>query len=293
MNLTTRAFPLVAVIAITLSVAGCSAASDNTADPQDTSGKDFASGALPLDEYQYAPGQDVKVAYADALIAQPCLAKKGFNTPVPYLDTSKLDMTVRDPFTEQRAQTAGYHPLAVVQSSADAWHNYAYRTLQPGEQEAIDACNEELSKQQPAAPIATANFVTSLSSAAFESSLRKEPVLTAAAKWRTCMKDAGVPDLPTIPVQMPSQSVATRFGLSDPESPSASTVTEDERALALKDVGCRTSSGFARAQYDAEWDAQDQQLKQNTAELASARKQLEKLDNTVTKIISANAPSAG
>ncbi len=284
-----RAFPLVVALGAAATLAACSSAEQQPL-AIDLPTKDQLAGVMPLDEFQYPPGQDLKVSYAEALVTQPCLDKKGFVAKVPFVNTSNLDMSVRDPFDRDRAATLGYHSRGAVSAPDSAWVEYAYRTLKPGEQEALDSCYEELAEDRPEVPAQTSNFASSLAAAAFESSLRKPEVKAAESEWQECMKESGIPDLPSLPVEMPSKSVAVKFGLDKPGSVSASVVTQEERDLAVFDVGCRESSGFAEAQYDAEWTAQVEAVRDNGDALIAARNELTDLDRRITDIISENAP---
>ena len=54
------------------------------------------------------------------------------------------------------------------------------------------------------------------------------------------------------PALMPSWPVADHFGATL----EGSTVSQDERDLALKDVACQSSSGYRNALYEAEWKRQ-------------------------------------
>ena len=281
------AFPLIIAIGISASLVGCASQPEKL--QVDLPAKNVAAGIMPLDEYQYPAGEDIKAAYARALLMQPCLNEKGFVQKVPFVDIGTLNKSERNPFDEKRAGEFGYHSNGVVNNRNSAWASYAYRTLKPGEQAALDGCNSKLSTSLPNAPVQTSNFASGLAAAAFDSSLRKSAVVAAESKWRSCMANAGVPDLPRGPMEMPSKSVASKFGLDKPESAAARVVSNEEKKLALRDAQCRQSSGFTKAQYDAEWSAQVEALKKNADALVAAKKEFADFDRRVTTIITQNA----
>ena len=86
-------------------------------------------------------------------------------------------------------------------------------------------------------------------------------VRAAAQRWRKCMAPQGIADLPEEP-QM-AQSVATKFGLGQPDGDDTATdtnVSAEEIKLAVADAKCREQSGYEQLVYDLQWVGQEQIL---------------------------------
>lgn len=86
-------------------------------------------------------------------------------------------------------------------------------------------------------------------------------VRAAAQRWRKCMAPQGIADLPEEP-QM-AQSVATKFGLGQPDGYDTATdtnVSAEEIKLAVADAKCREQSGYEQLVYDLQWVGQEQIL---------------------------------
>lgn len=239
---------------------------------------------MPLDGY--SPTISRKPDYAMALLEQPCMERRGFKRPVPWQDTTKLDAPLRSVFTTDVAAHAGYHTSGVsLPPHDDAWTSFANATLSPSAQAALDSCIAEAYKELPL-PGPSENLAFGLASAAYDRAMTSNTVKSAGQRWKSCMRPYGVIDLPDDPVEMPSPSLAKKFDLGGSASPSA-----EELKIAVADVGCRESSGWAKASYDAEWNAQVAILEKNQNQLEAAKRDIDDYERRVMKAITENEPA--
>jgi hypothetical protein len=96
--------------------------------------------------------------------------------------------------------------------------------------------------------------INSIESAGWNAAPDAPRVQAAAEEWVACMSDVGVVDLPADPRKMPTESVV---GATDPSNPLAQYVpSAREIEVAVADAECRESSGYTKAFFDAQVDAE-------------------------------------
>jgi hypothetical protein len=271
--------------AVALSLGACSLLPETTPTAHlELPSKNEDLWVMPLDSY--TPPVSRKPDYGMALLEQPCMDSHGFKRAVPWQDPAALDAPLRSVFNVKVAEQKGYHVSAVTAPPASpAWTAFAYRTLAPGEQSALDACIAEAYKKLPP-PSPSENLAPGLAQTAFNSSLATASVKAADQKWKACMRPYGVIDLPDYPGNMPSPSLVKKFDLGGSPQPSA-----DEIKLAVADAACRDSSGWTAASYNAEWDAQVVLLRKNQSQLDAAKRDIDDYNRRVSRAISANEPA--
>jgi hypothetical protein len=118
-------------------------------------------------------------------------------------------------------------------------------------------------------------------------------VKEAASRWRECMADAGLPDLPAVPEEMPPASVDDGGGSAIDAPYSVGDefdVSAEERRVAVADATCQDSSGYASALYDAEWEAQAEAMESHADDLVRYGEQLEEQRARAESYLAENAP---
>jgi hypothetical protein len=209
---------------------------------------------LPLD--QFGPVDLAASQYAQDLLVSRCMERSGYDWPVaPYRPneppTATWNAVGRRLFDVEIAQSYGYRLApARDQAAVKLAAELNARELAEPEEHARDHCFEELRRHLPAFET---DLISSFGGAAYDAALANEGLLAAEKKWRACMRPLGISDLPRMPLEMPSPSVAKRFAvgrnLNAPPAP-------EEVRLASADARCRESSGFATRLYDLEVDNQ-------------------------------------
>ena len=279
------------VVAATVSVAAACApaATDQHPNALYTEGKDIARWTLPLDPYLLSDLQLTKAAYAAALTVDDCLADKGIDDPVPYVDIDAAygsDVTVRKWFDLKIAQTHGYHePSQQRPASLEAWDDFQRQASTPSEDEAFLACRDAPATVSPGYSNTLMNFTSGLAAAAYSGASKDPAVLESAAAWNACMADVGIEDLPLTPIEMPSESVRQRLGLGASIDGPITEPTGEEIDLATTDAECRDSSGFTKAFYDALWTRESSMLEDNEAALVDAGAEIESITSEIDDII--------
>ena len=242
--------------------------------------RDVATWAMPLDRFELTDQELDKGDYAQQLLIARCLATDGYDWPVPWQNVATLgnghgddnSRQVDGPLTAAVAASRGYHVAAVDPVSDGLWQTFVSRPLiGAAEQKAFDTCLHESWKTLPPANSGAraqdaSNVAIPLANQDYASARVDSTVLATTKKWFSCMADAGVPDLPETPDLMPSESVQQKYLTSA----AAGEATDAEKALAAKDVGCRASSGYTRALYDAEYTLQLRVTADQYAALAAA-----------------------
>lgn len=279
------------VAAATISVAAACApgSTDQRTDALDTQNKDIAQWALPLDPYLLSDLQLTKAAYAEAIVINDCLADKGIDDPVPYVDIDAAygtNVTVRKWFDLKVAQTNGYHePSQQRPAGLKAWDDFQHQASTPSEDEAFLACRDDPATDSPGYSNTLMNFTSGLAAAAHSGASKDPAVLESAAAWYDCMAEVGIEDLSTTPIDMPTESVRQRLGLSGSIDGPIAEPTAEEIDLATTDAECRDSSGFTTAFYDALWIRESSMLEDNEAALVDAGAEIENITSEIDEII--------
>lgn len=294
-----RRATLTAVITIgVLALAGCSAA-QRTANALPAQNR--AQWVTPLDTY--VPQKLVAASYAETLLDGQCMQKAGFaNWAVPWRESNpdpgpSWNLAGTRLFNQQLAKQYGYHSAPAVRSDTNpAWDEFVQRVntnTSDAEDAAFVSCQDQVRKDNPlVAPDAgSMNLALGYMAQASEIAKKAQPVLDAAAKWRTCMEPEGVTDLPGTPQEMPPASLRARFGLG-PSAPGASegAPTAEEIRLATVDARCQDSSGFQPKLYTEVWNETTKLYRDNFDALERAKAKLKRQDRAAQEVINTYAP---
>ena len=223
--------------------------------------KDSTKGTLPADPYRLP--DDRLQAYAENLYIANCMKQSGYEYPVQTYDWNDPATPLENApgysgrFTVAKAQAYGYH--RAPSKRREEWLKVVEQKNQllkdPAADKTFMACSEKLRSSGASDKLEgdVAPYVNDVS---------KLPAVRAAAqRWRKCMAPQGITDLPEEP-QM-AQSVATKFGLGQPDGDDTATdtnVSAEEIKLAVADAKCREQSGYEQLVYDLQWVGQEQIL---------------------------------
>lgn len=277
-----------------LSAAGCSflgsqvsAAAGVSAGP-----KNIDTWQLPLDQFSFTFAASREESHATGVLFETCMEEAGFTQPhILFLteSVSSYNPVGRKLFTPGLAAKWGYREA----HGPDYFPNYAAhmaensRELGPEEQEADDACMSRVRTRLPDIG-STANVISGLAFQANRAASNRPQVLAAIGLWRECMTPVGISDLPDTPEDMPTPSMADEFGMANDDVIAEPTITNREREIAVKDADCRVSSGFAKAAYEAEWDAQAAILAKNADAISRTGDHIAKHNALVQRILNDN-----
>lgn len=246
---------------------------------------------MPLDPY--LPGNPFLMDYAENLLVSPCMTEAGFHWTVPWQDIHQPPSPTRNAtdlriFTEAIAAEFGYRDQGSNLQPNDAWREVAQskQQISAAEERALIGCLETAREALPLLDGSTA-VATGFSNAALGAAQEDPNVKAAAQRWVECMKPAGMSDLPDSPFMMPTEALKRTLEMSSGSEPSA-----EEIELAVLDAGCRESSGWREAAYEAEWELQLEALLENADELERLRQIHSEHQALVMKVIAENAPSA-
>ncbi|BDZ49651.1 hypothetical protein GCM10025867_18920 [Frondihabitans sucicola] len=255
----------------------------------------MAQWALPLDAYQNDEGGNE--AYAEQLLVGGCLESQGISWPVAYQPeqadgNGNTASNGRTLFSSDIAQRFGYHQARTIDlpgfEKAREIEEVP-RELSASEDEAFTQClrqaRQKMGTEDPL-PQLSQEFAVE----PYDESERSAPVRAAAKKWVTCMKPLGISDLGSSPSEMPSDSLAKRFGLAGDGNTSPKPHS-DEIAIAVKDASCRTSSGWTHVLYDTEYERQLPVVAKHADELNRLRIQIKARQERVHQVIADNAPA--
>jgi hypothetical protein len=249
---------------------------------------------MPLDQFFETDRQSIAGSYAENLLMKPCMNDAGFEWEPPWRDIqAEGSPSVKENgisiFNVSLAKQFGYgfgpsQDLTIADQRE--WVERGQEAWTSAWDGPWDNCIESVRKRLPLSRnTQTAN---TLAADAGEAARQRGEVKAAAAAWRTCMQPAGVPDLPEWPYEMPSESVAEKFDIDVAQRHDPS---EEEIALAVMDANCRTSSGYAKTAYDAEWDEQVKLLNEHADELVADKAASDDYWVRSMKVIDEHAPA--
>lgn len=274
-------------VALTAALAGCS-------QPQaavDLPAQDVDRWVMPLDRFM--DPNDIASDYAETLLMGPCMRDSGFDWDVPWRDTDAAYRSTSSPagiriFNTQIARQYGYRSAPVMDPGAAAWTAWAYREIGEAELAAMKRCREQVrATELPLLP-GEAQFANDLAFQAYDAAEQDGGVRDAARTWRDCMADAGVPDLPATPKDMPSLWLIEKLDLGDPNA----TASAEEIRYATADAECREGSGYVDAFYQVLWDKEAALVRDNADALLRIEAVVTEHREQVTQIINEHAPPA-
>lgn len=283
-----------ALLATALVLTGC-AAQSHPLPTLPVPAKNLQNWTMPLD--QYVSGQDDSItdAYAENLLIAPCLAKDGYDFPVPWRNLDALhgpsfNAAGARLFTVALASEYGYHVAPNPDPSAQRWQEIVNSSPQMSDQEyeAFSSCLATARKTVHPLP-ESAEIATGYTNDAMTKAESDDQVKDKASAWKRCMRSTGVADLPDSPREMPPQSLVDRYGLA--EDGAAGPASEEELRIATADATCQETSGYHKALYDAEWRFQLQVMADHADDLNRAYEVLKKHRKEVAAVIADHAPS--
>lgn len=271
------------------------------------------SWAMPLDGY-VQPGWDVQ-DYASNLVAEPCLRGLGIDFPVPWATVAGLEASSDASETPERgnpspslawsrpldrdlAEHRGYHAPSTAGANRDGMRTWGEdpernAAFAAASQTATTRCFHEASRtlgtdDEDGAAQSASMVAKRLTYLAAVDARTDDTVLRAAAEWHACMAPADVPDLPTTPDRMPTQSIRMDSGTNIRSTP----VQDGEVAIAVRDADCQVSSGYRSALYDAEWSRLLHVTASDAAVLHAAKADQLVVDRRLSEAIRRLAPTA-
>jgi hypothetical protein len=280
-----RLSTVLVIIGTSLSLAAC--AEDPVDDSVVLAEMDRASWSLPLDPYQ-RPLVDV-IASAQDVFIQDCMRSSGIRWEVAPTEREAAvgeswNLVGRKLFSVELASEYGYgnssqiaRSVAVQRASSEA--ESANRSLPESAHAVFDQCladSREMTNE--AAGRDSYELAEQLAGVAYGDAKADDDVEEAASRWRGCLTEAGVPDLPRSPDQMPPDSIAG-LRASNVDGGDASgedeLVPAEEIRVAVADAACRESVGYASALYEAEWRAQSEALAARADDLSRYKQQID------------------
>lgn len=273
-----------------------------------------ARWVMPLDEFE-APSRLDLTVYAENLLTAQCLGESGIEWPIPWQPTDDADYLPppSNPsgfpaLTVEIAQESGYRGHfqpggwgSAVDRQATAKELNGIAASTPGFETVFNTCTKEARTTIPTSQVFDeSNRVLGWANEARSTVSTASPVITADSAWRDCMKGLGYGSVPETPLGedggMPTQALRHEVGIPDDPPPAIDDaprlpLTGAEIALAVDDAGCRESSGWSKAVYEALWDAQVKVLTQHADELVRMRDEWVATRARLLKVIAEHAPS--
>lgn len=292
-----------AAVVASAALAGCATAAVQGAD-LDLPAKNQSQWRLPLDQY-LPPLIDVEYD-AQQVFVHKCMAEAGREWVVrldpPGTTTGESwNAAGRKLFSVELAETYGYGNSGQIARSPEAeqaWLNGERSRRAVAEQapEAAEGCFEQSTAVLDDEPSwQVYDLAMEIAGGASGDAQEFPEVEEAASQWRECMADAGLPDLPAVPEEMPPASVDDGGGpaIDAPYSVGDEfDVSAEERRVAVADTTCQDSSGYASALYDAEWEAQAEAMESHADDLVRYGAQLEEQRARAESYLAEKTPEA-
>lgn len=290
-------------VVIVTGLTGCSTAGVHRAD-LDLPAKNQSQWRLPLDQYS-PPLIDVEYD-AQQVFVQKCMAEAGHDWVV-HLDPAgtttgeSWNAAGRKLFSVELAETYGYGNSGQISRSPEAEQAWldgerSRRALAEQVPEAAENCLDQSTAVLDDEPSwQVYDLAQEIAGGASKDAQESPEVVEAVSRWRECMADAGLPDLPAVPEEMPPASVDDGGGpaIDAPYSVGDEfDVSAEERRVAVADATCQDSSGYASALYDAEWDAQVDAMTSHADDLVRYGGQLEEQRARAESYLAENTPEA-
>ncbi|WP_336707050.1 hypothetical protein [Oerskovia sp. USHLN155] len=276
---------LVTGLLVATTLSGCTAGDDDV-DPRETAtryGYDETSATLsPV--YELVPEfKDPRDGYARDLLAQQCLQGVVEYLPLPPGSEPLLfdERTGQLRFDEQIAQEWGYPHLRLPTGPDTAVPDDVEITS--AMHDAMVACGQEADERLGLVPH---DYLTAVEAAGWETVDQDEGVQESIAAWRACMEPAGVVDLPTSPLEMPSPSVTgltgdAGGGTPEPQLP----LSEREREVAVTDARCRSEAGYDDAILQARAQGELAAIGQDSAGFDATRRAYAEYEKGIDAVI--------
>jgi hypothetical protein len=307
------------------SATGPDPASASTTGPMpDLPAKDIAHWAMPMDEYSAAALIPL-VSYAENRRMETCLSAEGFSWPIPVEPTDDAsylafpkNMSSFPALTVEIARQYGYTAYYMPGPTPDPQTSVTLNRIgqsTPGLDTTLLACRDESRKTFDGAKAGDIFNTTAMWIYEETKKIPQDPaVKKAAASWKQCITAAGYDVSISAPVgdegeQMPTQKLGielgfyaappTKFPTSggtygdtevDPDTAGPRKTTPAEIDLAVADASCRDTSGWTKAYYDAQWDAEVSVVQKHADQLKTMKADIEELTAQARRIIADNPP---
>ena len=294
--------PAAAAVA-SAALAGCASDAAQRID-LDLPAKNQSQWRLPLDQY-LPPLIDVEYN-AQQVFVQKCMAEVGHEwivrlDPAGTATGESWNSAGRKLFSVHLAETYGYGNSGQISRSPEAEQAWldgerSRRAVAEQAPEAAENCFDQSTAVLDDEPSwQVYDLAMEIAGGASGDAQQSSEVKEAASRWRECMTEAGLPDLPAVPEEMPPSSVDDGGGpaIDAPYSVGDEfDVSAEERRVAVADATCQDSSGYARALYDAEWDAQADAMKSHADDLVRYGAQLDEQRARAESYLAENTPEA-
>lgn len=288
--------------------------------------KDLAHWVMPMDEY--SPEVLMHLSnYAENRRMETCLSSEGFSWPIPVEPTDDASyftfpknkssfpaLTVE--IAKQFGYTANYMPGIWLEDGLQT-NTKLNRIAEssPGFEPVFRACLDASRTTFDVNKLS--DIYNTMSMWRYEESkgVPQEPaVKKASASWKKCISAAGYDVSISAPVgdegeQMPTQKLGIELGFYapppskfptngrtygdtevDPDTAGPRRSTPAEIELAVADATCRDSSGWTKAYYEAQWDAQVRVVQNHADQLKTMKADIEALTVQARQIVAENPP---
>jgi hypothetical protein len=282
-------------------LAGCATGDTQHAD-LDLPAKNQSEWRLPLDQY-LPPLIDVEYD-AQQVFVHKCMAEAGHGwvvrlDPAGTTTGESWNAAGRKLFSVELAETNGYGNSGQIARSPEAEQarldgENSRRVVAEQAPEVAESCFDQSTTVLDDEPSwQVYDLAMEIAGGASGDAQESPEVKEAASRWRECMADAGLPDLPAVPEEMPPASVDDGGGSAIDAPYSVGDefdVSTEERRVAVADATCQDSSGYASALYDAEWEAQAEAMESHADDLVRYGEQLEEQRARAESYLAENAP---
>lgn len=323
-----RAIIVLAVATLVAPIAGCATPPAAATGPMpDLPPKDAARWVMPMDEYSAALLVPL-VSYAENRRMETCLNKEGFSWPIPVEPTDSASylafpknvsafpaLTVA--IAKQYGYTAPYWPGPDSDPHTMVELNRIAESS-PGLDPTLLACREESRKTFDGGKASDIfNTASMWRWDAAKQAYQDPAVQKSGAAWKRCLGDAGYHVSIPAPISndewMPTQKLGEKLGIykphptvapqphggliqargdteGDPDKFEPVMPTPAEIELAVADATCRDSSGWTRAYYEAQWDAEVAVVQNHADQLKTMKADIEALTAQAQQIVADNPP---
>lgn|GEM_PF-3596864 len=288
--------------------------------------KDIAHWVMPMDPYSSAVLLQLS-SYAENRRMETCLSKEGITWPIPIEPTDDASyfafpkntssfpaLTVE--IAQQFGYTANYMPGIWLEDGIQTSTRLnRIADSSPGFEPVFRACLDESRKTFDMQKISDIYNASNMWMYEKSRGVPQEPAVKKAAdSWKKCITAAGYDVSISAPVgdkeeQMPTQKLGIELGFFappptklptdgrtygdtevDPDAAAPRKKTRAEIELAVADATCRDSSGWTKAYYEAQWNAEVEVVRNHADQLKTMKADIEALTAQARQIVTDNPP---
>jgi len=300
----------------------------HSASASDLPDKDIASWVMPLDPFSTATLANLS-NYAENRRMETCLSNEGFSWPIPVEPTDEASylafpknksnfpvLTVE--IAKRYGYTAVYTPGPTRELQAHVKLNRIAEST-PGLDTTLQACTEESRKTFDVSKAFDVSAVAGMWMYEEAKKIPQDPaVKKASTAWKKCVVAAGYDVSISAPAGdeaewMPTEKLGVELGFYspppsmrpqptdgpmhtygdtevDPDTIGPLKPTPAEIELAVADATCRDSSGWTKAYYEAQWDAEVRVVQKHADQLKAMEADIEALTAQARQIVAENPP---